>query len=588
MKLFDAIRSSDDRLEDVRSRRREAYQEYAGRFAYEDDGQKRPMNLIAKAVDTFVPYIASRNPTHRFGAYRMAAREPAARLGLAVDRAGRELKRVQKTRLTLVDAFLSPMAVVKVGHKVGSEMIKVNGRWYNKGQPYILNIDWDDYVFDPAARCVEEALFEGHFYRVRRDDALESGIFAGKEDIIEGLPSLQDGRCGTRRQERHEDLSRAEGPRGRDYDLVDMVELVDLYIHDEIEPLIVTLPASEDYSQDYLRVEPYQGPEGGPYHRLEFYPVKNQPFGIPPVARWREQSETFYDLLNKAVREILKSKNLLVGTKSQEDDLETVRDAEDQDTVLMDDPAGAKNLMVGAVLPDLTPMAEMFLGMFNVQANNPDLLSGQTGGTDKATIYSGQQASATALLEDIQNTHDAHEEGISRSLAWHFWTDPHINIATLKRLPGGEWIEMSFTPEDREGDFIDFEVKLKPRSMQRQDQSVRARRIIELLDVILRSVQVAMSTGGYVRPDKVTQIIANEFDIDELDEIVNDPMLSIMHDQLYATASASQGMNPAMAMMGGMGMGQPMGGAAPAGGTSNEQTKPGSPRQSAMAPAMTR
>lgn len=532
-KLFEAICAGNDRMEDLRERRREAYQEFAGRYAYVDDGQARPLNLIAKAVQTFIPYMASRSPEHRFGSHRLALRGEADALGLAVTQTSRKIKRVRTTRRVLMDAFLAPFGLRRVGQRVSSEIVTIRGRDFPKGMCYDKYVDLDDYVFDPAARCQEEMLWEGEYIRVPRVDALESGIFRGFEDIIESLPSLGDGRSGTRRQERHEDLSRLGPSHPDDFELVDMIELWDGVIHDEVQPVRVTLAGSEEWSDTFLREIPYNGVCGGPFFRCEFNPVPNQPYGVAPVAHWREQSETFYSLLNKAVREILKMKTMLVGRKDQEDDLRTLQHGEDSDVALLDDPDGAKNLQVGAQIQDLTPMAELFLGMFQTQAHNPDLLAGGKSQTDKATIYQGQQASAMQIVEDMQNLHDTHEEEVSTQVAKMLIDDPLVRIPLTRRVPGGEWIEIEYAYDQREGDFFDFNFKLKPRSMQRQDQNVRSRRLIELLDGIMHATEVSMGTGGMINVQKVARILGDEFDIEELDEIVNDPMIQMMQEQLY-------------------------------------------------------
>lgn len=578
--VFDAVRQSDDRLDPSREARQDAYQEYAGRYGYKDDKVRRPVNLIAKAVNTFVPYLASRSPTHAVSTENLAVRGEAKKLSLALDVVSRKLRRMKISRQVILDSFLSPKGIVRCGTRAGADIYLTSGKTINPGQPYIMRVDWDDWIFDPAARCRDEALFEGHYYRLPRTDALESGVFEGMEHVIESLPAIGDGRCGFRRTSRHEDLSR-QGDSG-DYDMIDLIELMDLVFYDDDQPVKVTLPASEDYCDDFLRVVPLDAPDVGPYYDLEFYPIPNQPYGIPPVAWWRENAEHFQTLLNKAVDEIMKSRQVLVHKRDADEDAETIRDAEDSEILGVDDPEGVKNLQLGGVLPDLMPMSTLFMSWFDYSANNPSLLAGDKGGTDKVGIYEGQQAGAMQIVNDYQLLHEMFEEEVSRDLGWRLLNDPFIQLPLTKRIPGGEFVELQFNPAQMSGDFEDFNFKLKPRSMQLQNQDLRARRLVELLGVLGQAAEIQMATQGAYNATKVAQIVGNEFDIDEIDEIILDPAYAMQLQALYAGAAQPQGPGQPAGMVkpgaGGVGF--------QGGGTSNKQTTPGGARASAGSPAM--
>lgn len=575
--VFDAVRQSDDRLDTPRERRRESYQEYVGRYGYEDDGVRRPVNLIAKAVNTFVPYLAGRSPLHKVTSDSLMFRGDALKTSLALDVLSRKLNRVRISRLALLDAFLSPMAIVRCGTRAGEEIYTARGKTINVGQPYIMRVDWDDWIFDPAARCRDEAVFEGHYYRIPRAEALDSGIFRGKEDIIESIPSIGDGRCGFRRQERHEDLSRQSPTETGDFDLVDTIELMDLVFYDDYQPVKVTLPANEDCCDDFLRVVELDAPDRGPYYSLEFYPIPNQPFGVPPVAFWRENAEHFSSLLNKAVDEIIKAKKIIFARRSAEDEAETARDAEDSEVVIVDDPSAIATQELGGVVRDLVPIVGQFQAWFDYVAHNPSLLAGDQGETDKVGIYEGQQAGAMTIVNDYMRQHEEFEAEISRDLGWRLMKDPFIVLPLTRRIPGGEFVEITFSADQLSADFEDLVFKLKPRSMLLQDQNLRARRLIELMQGCVQAAEAEMVTQGRFNASKAMEILGNEFDIDELDELMRDPIVAAKMAELYAVAQPTGPGTPSGPSDAKPGANQRAFG----GGTSDKQTTPGGARASA-------
>lgn len=520
-KMYDAIDAADERAEPFRRFKEEAVRELTGRFYNHDDGQQRPMNLIARNILTLQAHLAHRNPKHTVETDFLPLRGEAQVRGILLDEISKELDRIRITRLQLLSAMLGPYAITKIGLRAGDDMVKINGKEYNPGQTYIQAIDLDDHIFDHQARCLEEMQWEGHRYRVSKQIALECGLF--DPAVIESLPGAEYDTEASGRRRRSDKISKQA--EDRDMEAVEMIELVDIAFYGEGTTIIATLPGTNHASSDYLLINEFQGPMRGPYERLEFLPLPNQAYGLPPVSLMREQSEAMNKLFAKMVDQILRTKRMLVGNRASRDDLDTVQDAEDGQVAEVDDVDSLKNVDFGGLSQDFPEFAQQLGAWSNMQYVNIDLATGQSGGTDKATIYQGMSSNLNVLIDDLQNTHEQYETRVSEQLHWYLDTDPLRTRGGTMRMPGGETLQVVFDPMTKRGQYQDFTTKIQYGSMLRQDPQVKAQNLKNLMDTMMESMQLTMATGGAWNSTAVARIFSHYMGFEELDEVINDPVL---------------------------------------------------------------
>ncbi len=542
---FDAIEASEDRTAPICAQIDDNTRELTGRWYYEDDGIRRPLNILARNALTLGAHLCHRNGVHEATPKSVVFKAQADLRALLLDTTSDELERIKITRLQFLRAFLGPMAVTKIGARVGADLVKINGRLYDRGMPYIQEIDFTDHLADHEARCRDELKWEGHRYRVPRQVAADCGIF--NPDIIMALPSTSEDTGDNRVATRPDMISKRQGTAGQE--AVEMVELIDLCFYDDAEPLILTMPAARGYATDFMRVEPWQGPRRGPYEWLEFHPMPNQLYGMSLAAFMREQHEITNELFGKMVDQILRSKRLLIGPRTSSDDLDTARDAEDGDVLEFDDPQSVKNVDMGGITPDFEPFANMLLQWTNMQYVNVEVAAGSEGGTDKATIYQGMSANVNVVIDDLQNTLEEYETRVSRSLDWRLQQDPLLHKTMIRRLPGQEFIDVVYDALSREDDKSEMEIKIRYGSMLRQDPQVKASNLLQLIQIAMQSAQVSMQTQGYWSTQGCLRLAGQYLGFDELDQLVNDPALEQMVQQ---TISAAVGQPPQQGVPSGM------------------------------------
>jgi hypothetical protein len=200
-------------------------------------------------------------------------------------------------------------------------------------------VDFDNFVVDPNCKehLFRDASFTGDRLCVPRVKLLDSRPIQERPD-----------RAAADRRPVHE----LEGPgvptldaeiNGGDdnYDLEDMVEVVELYVPSA--NAIVTVPGTDQTSfDDYLRVDDFYGVKEGPYTFLALTPpVPGNPLPIPSVGVWHDLHVKANEMAKKIIEQASRQKDVIGYKRSGADDAEEIRNAVDGDTWRWTIPSGA-------------------------------------------------------------------------------------------------------------------------------------------------------------------------------------------------------------------------------------------------------
>ena len=522
--LYKQIQTSFEVMEPHVQQRQRAMEEFLGSEygSAEKKKKKRPVNLIAYTVRSLLPLLAFKNPEHDVVPLNSALQGEAASLKLVLDQLAQDMRLVNTSRLCLLDAFVSPFSVAKVGIRAGGDTVKIQGRQYDMGQPYIQHIRFSDYFCDSNAKSADELMWEGHKYRVPKQIAIESGIF--NPSMIEKVPSLRFQAPGVGEDGgRYVDNS-AVGDEKRG-EMIEMIELMDVAFYDEDTTIIATLAAVEGYQQQFLRVEEYQGPEMGPYERLEFMPIPGSSIGLAPAAAIMEQHESLVKIADKVVDQIMRAKRIPVGSRSAEDDLKAIGNAVDGEMTTVDDVGSVKDLDFGGVSPQALEGFQLLAGMGQQAAGAPDMLAGAGDDSDTATEYQGRMGQAGARVQDMGEVFQGWHDRLAKHMAFYITTDPLIQKGTTARLPGGEYLNVRYDAATRKGTYPDFMFKIVHRSMGALDPSVQSKRVVEGIQVLMGAAQASMATGGLVDVASVARVISRNPGSEGLEEVIRDPIV---------------------------------------------------------------
>jgi hypothetical protein len=111
-------------------------------------------------------------------------------------------------------------------------------------------------------------------------------------------------------------------------------------------------------------------------------------------------------------------------------------------------------------------------------------------------------------------------EGAIRSLSELLYTDPFITLPQTKRY-GNIEVPILWTPEDREADFLQYNMKIEPYSLQYRSPSERLETIRQWMhQMVAPFAEQMMMQGIHVDFEKLNRIISEYSGLDELDDIL--------------------------------------------------------------------
>lgn len=535
------------RLKLLRGQRRAVQNEYSGRFSYANDRKARYLNLINKTAQTYIRHIAFSAPEHEVETDFAELYGEASLLSMFLDRHARISGRAMVSRLVLQDAFFGPKGLGAVMLKGDSGLVKCSDKLNEKGSIVYKRIGFNNYVCDPAHDDPSEIQWEGFFYLVNRESALDSGLF---DPAIEGVPLIQNANCGDWSDDRLKDTWGDINQEDRQA-LYDRIPLLDVFVYDDDDTWVVTISGELDGAHEFLRVERYNGPGRSPLIKLEFDPFGDHPHGVAPASQWMESADAFNTIVGKMVRQSDRIRNLLLSRRGlSEDELESVRTAPDGEHIEVDDPNAHASVSIGTVSPELPVMAKFMQDAHNQSGNGADVLSGTARGKPTATQYSGDMANAGAILDDYGNAHNEYESEVSSRVAFYGLHDPTFTMPITVRQPGMAPIQLAYPPGVQRGDYEAFRFRIIPHSMQRLDPAVKSMRTLQVVDTVLKGAQVAAATammapGGLVDVTGLARRIGHENGTRGLEQIVRDPVAAMQSAQMRAALPPKQIGTPA-------------------------------------------
>ena len=492
-------------------------QYYAKKYGLVGD---EPINLIFHTIRALIPNLIMKNPVNEVTTENVAHREYAYLMSLATDWIDRQIDLKEILRYGTVDACFG-IGIFKTGLAQGGTMINFGDELIDQGQVYTDNVDLDDYIFDPTCRKLRKAMFEGDRNRIPRQILLDDSQF--NHDLVMKLPSSRHPDA-TRKVEA---ISTSGMSNSEMIELQDMVDVVELFVPGA-DALITIGDPEQIIMDDFLAAREYYGPKEGPYTKLAVtQPVPGNPLPIAPVGIWYDLHHVAGETMKKMVDQIKRQKDVAIVDPAGADEAEDIRTSSDgdmvfgsPDTVKVVSFGGANDKNVGAMSALQT--------WYNYMSGNPDQMAGIAAGAKTATGQSILQANQTVTIEDMRDmVYDCSAE-INRKMAWYLHTDPLIDIPFSKRQPGGEYMQLQLTPEQKQGDFLEFTFTIKQRSMSRLDPAVRSKRIemfaTNIVPALAMTAQITMQMGIPFNLQEAITDLARENDIlDEVEDWFIDP-----------------------------------------------------------------
>jgi len=452
-------------------------------------------------------------------------------LGMALSKLGDDIDIKDTFREFIVDALFG-LGILKVGLSVTDSAIQLDtGEFVQLTQPYVERVDLDDFVCSSLCRGLKESYFIGHRVRISRSNLIDSGLY--DTDKIEALPSYEDN-DGSKTTSA-EKLSKVGSSGDNKKDLQDLVELWEIYIPSEGK--IITFSGSEGTDLTPLRTSDYYGPSHGPYVFLQLSPpLPNNPMPIAPVGIWYDLHIRSNAMMKKILEQGESQKNVFVYKRAASADAEEILNAENNESVGVDDPQSSHVVSFGGVEPNSVQHLSTLLQQFSYMAGNIEQLAGVSSEANTATEATFLQNNANVVVEDMRNTvHDA----ICRTyriLAWYLHYDPLIDIPMTTRkvvtdtTTGFQTIvdeNIHLTPEQRMGEFLDYSVTIEAKSLTRMSAQQQLKNtmmfLTNVLPAVANSAQIMSQMGRPFNIEAALKRFGDMLDIEWIDSLFDDP-----------------------------------------------------------------
>jgi len=522
------VKRGFDRMKNYRRATAMFVREYVGEYYSKQKGISgdEPINLLFHTIRTLVPNLVMQNPTTKIITPYTAHKEYAELLGLGLDELSRQTNFKEVLRAWITSAFFG-WGILKTGVAAKGQMIKFGDITVDPGQIYTELVDLDDFVIDPICKSIRNSLFFGHRTMVPRQLLLDTNVY--NHDLVAELPTSKS----ATQQQRASRITQDSMSALEIYNLQDYVDVVELYIP-EANALVTIPDPLQRVAASYLGVTDFYGPKEGPYTFLSFTPpVQGNPFPVAPVSIYYDLHRMANRVFSKTMDQADSQKDIGLYNPALADTAQDILEAEDGDMLACSDPKGVNVVSFGGQNVDNSKMLQQLQVWFNYMSGNPDQIAGNMtpgtrGGKTTATQSQILQSNANISIEDARGILYDKTAEVKKKEAWYLHHDPFINVPLTKRTSGNEEIQLVLTPEQRQGDFLEFIFTIVQRSMSRMDPTIKSKRVLEFCtNVIPAAVQAAMLCLQMGQPFNLQRYltnIADELGIGiEMQEIFDDP-----------------------------------------------------------------
>ena len=526
-KLNNSIELAEDYMKQFRDIRYALMCEYTGNMysrrsdknGFNPSG-KIPFNSIYQTVSIVVPNLVFREPKPLISTKNSMLRPEALSLSLVMEDVMCKIRFGQTMRKAVFDALFGA-GIVKCG-LAQQEQVEgfedPDGTLHYYGQPFIDNVDLDDYIVDPTARNRETATFEGNRYRIPRDYAYDCGMFDKKAlDNVNTWKNIVYNNNKTR-VSNITSINEAEGD-----EWFEWLELIDLWL--PYENKVITVAGDlEANIQDILREVDWEGPERGPYEVLGFNWIPENVMPMAPLSVILDLHTLLNKEARKAGRQADRAKQLVLFNEVHAEEAKDVQNSNDGEIIGVSDVNGYKQVEMGGVSDTLYKNMDWLRQAISQLSGNTDLLGGVQAPSETLGQDEILQNNANLRINDMRSqTFDFMRLNMEK-IAYYVWEDPFSNYNLTKKIKGGVEVETSFNAENKQGKFEDYNFEIEPYSTAPDSPQSKYRRTLQWLQtIVLPLAQSGQAQGLQIDVQRIVKETGALVNLDWADEVFMTP-----------------------------------------------------------------
>lgn len=515
-RLFKSIEYSTRNLRPFRQKREKLIRAYVGSNYGIGGGSEREVivNLMYQTAEAYMMTLAAQRPRVMVTSKYPELTWFGNYFQVAINNLIKEIRLEEVLRRSVLDAFFT-IGIVKV-YNADAGMVQLEGEdeWVDPGKPFAENISLDDFVYDTRSTAWRKIKFCLNKYRLPYKRFMEDGGYEKKaKELVR--PDTRSNYWHTQEGERP--VRSLLSPEGHEDEYESMVDLMDVWIPREKK--VVTWPVNAPGMP--LRVVDWNGPEGGPFHTLSLAAdVPDHIMPISPAMNLAPLNDLINGLMRKQRRQAQRQKDIPFYQAGHHDDAKRLERASDGEFTRVDNPEAVNVLKMGGVDQANQAFGISMQDLYDRMAGNLQLMAGlgpQSGtlGQDQLIKASNSKREANMQYRIVNFT-----TGICRDLGWLLWNDSMMETTGSYEAAGRD-IPVQWTPELREGDWLDYNFEIEPYSMQYKSPSERLQGITNFISQVAMPMMPMMQEyGGTLDIQELVEIYSDLMDLPRLKQVV--------------------------------------------------------------------
>ena len=519
-RLFKAIERSHRKLRPYRHAVMQMNKEYAGPFyGLESNTEfkaQKYVNFLKQAVKAYMTVLASRRPNVLVTTPSIELKPFAEHYQHALNKLLEQIDIEDTMRTWVRDAFFW-LGITKVHMADTGEMVDGGDILIDPGQPFVSNIALDDFYFDTNAKKWSECRYMGDSYRLPVDYVLNSGLYKG-----EALRDLHPTPKHATSHERLADVSM--GNETDDEELEPMCDIMDVWLprKKEIHTYVIATKVNAQLKGPPIAKMAWKGKKLGPYHLLHFDEVSENCMPSSVAADLYPLDRLISNLYTKQAKKAKRTKRNPAYTPAGSDSARKIKNASDGDWVEVQDAREINVIESGGVDPAIQGFLLNSMDAFDRQAGNLQAMMGLGAQTDTVGQEQLVHGAQNRSEGELQNCFIKPANRLMNDLAFLLWEDSHMTIENsvdIEGVPGASY-DTTWTPDDREGEFENYNFEIDVYSLQHQSPADRITKINGLLQQFyLPLMPYIQQQGGTIDLAKLVELHSDLLDLPRLKEI---------------------------------------------------------------------
>jgi hypothetical protein len=519
-RLFRAAHASYRNQEPFRLISQNLARDHAGSGYGSEEGKRYEtvINLMNQMVDAYMMSLVANRPRVLLSTRHQGLKFFAKKFEVNLNNLIEEIRLEETLARWVLDAFFG-MGIIKIHLANSAPVLLENGIWMDPGVPYASNIPLDNFVWDNSATSWENIAYAGDWYRIPFDD-LKSEVY--DQEAVEANKLTPTTKFASD-EDRLEKITL-----GHETDIDEfrpMVDVADFWVPEDAKIYTWAIDPRQPFigkGQPIAQMT-WDGPEGGPYHRLGFGDVPENIMSIAPAAQVSYMAKNINNLLRMQLKRAREFKRVHGYSPSGADDAKQAQRAGDDQWLKMQNPKEIGEITIGGIDPPTQAFILETMNLFDRMAGNLPAMLGlgpqaETLGQEKLIHGAVSSKEAKMQLKVLGGTRQ-----VVRDLGWMLWNDQvRVQQATIP-IQGAEGYEIdaTWTPDDREGDFFDYNFDIDVYSMAYQSPQQRLQALLGLLQqAFFPAAEMMAAQGGVIDMAELASVCAEYSHQPKLNDII--------------------------------------------------------------------